>query len=233
MESTEQLEQHVNQLRNTLYEFEKKMERKFSIEEWRYLLENGLNSLLSTREDTQQVISSVSIRMKKRPSRWNLSSGVVYAIPLPRLGGYGYAEMRISQDENHETGKIESMDYIQYYNLRTERILSLQELDQKNPETCIIIDTGYYGITEGEWIVLGKRHREKETFETPLLFGSVPSLNSDGENYYVTRGINGERMFVEEEKAREVINPSATCGDLSAVYKYEERLKIMNDFKNS
>lgn len=56
MESTEQLEQHVNQLRNTLYEFEKKMERKFSIEEWRYLLENGLNSLLSTREDTQQII---------------------------------------------------------------------------------------------------------------------------------------------------------------------------------
>jgi len=40
-------------------------------------------------------------------------------------------------------------------------------------------------------------------------------------------------MFVEEEKARAVINPSATCGDLSAVYKYEERLKIMNDFKNS
>ncbi|QZY88136.1 hypothetical protein [Exiguobacterium acetylicum] len=233
MESTEQLEQHVNQLRNTLYEFEKKMERKFSIEEWRYLLENGLNSLLSTREDTQQMISKLSIRTKKRPIRWNLTSGVVYAIPLPRLGGYGYAEMRISQDENHETGKIESMDYIQYYNLRTERILSLQELDQKNPETCIIIDTGYYGITEGEWIVLGKRHREKETFETPLLFGSVPSLNSDGENYYVTRGINGERMFVEEEKAREVINPSATCGDLSAVYKYEERLKIMNDFKNS
>ncbi len=233
MESTEQLEQHVNQLRNTLYEFEKKMERKFSIEEWRYLLENGLNSLLSTREDTQQMISKLSIRTKKRPIRWKLTSGVVYAIPLPRLGGYGYAEMKISQDENHETGKIEPMGYIQYYNLRTERILSLQELDQKNPEACIIIDTGYYGITEGEWIVLGKRHREKETFETPLLFGSVPSLNSDRENYYVTRGINGERMFVEEEKAREVINPSATCGDLSAVYKYEERLKIMNDFKNS
>ncbi|WP_215147839.1 hypothetical protein [Exiguobacterium sp. s91] len=233
MESNEQLEQHVNQLRNTLYEFEKKMEHKFSIEEWRYLLENGLNSLLSTREDTQQMISKLSIRSKKRPIRWKLTSGVVYAIPLPRLGGYGYAEMRISKDENHETGKIKSMDYIQYYNLRTERILSLQELDQKNPETCIIIDTGYYGITEGEWIVLGKRHREKETFETPLLFGSVPSLNSDEENYYVTRGINGKRMFVEEEKARSVINPSATCGDLSAVYKYEERLKIMNDFKNS
>jgi len=192
-----------------------------------------LNSLLSTREDVQQMISKVSIRTKKRPARWKLSSGVVYAIPLPQLGGYGYAEVRVSQDENHETGKLESMDYIQYYNLRTEKILTLHELDQKNPETCIIIDTGYYWITKGEWIVLGKRHREKETFETPLLFGSVPCLNSDEENYYITRGTYGERIFVEEEKARAVINLSATCGDLSAVYKYEERLKIMNDFKNS
>ena len=233
MESTEQLEQHVNQLRNTLYEFEKKMERKFSIEEWRYLLENGLNSLLSTREDTQQMISKLSIRTKKRATRWKLSSGVVYAIPLPRLGGYGYAEMRISQDENHETGKIESMDYIQYYNLRTERILSLQELDQKNPETCIIIDTGYYGITKGEWIILGKRHREKETFKTPLLFGSVPSLDFDEEYYYITRGIYGERVFVEEEKARAVINPSGTWGDRAAVYEFEDRLKELNDFRNT
>ena len=67
MESTEQLEQHVNQLRNTLYEFEKKMDREFSIEEWRYLLDNGLNSLLSTREDVQQMISKLSIRTKKGP----------------------------------------------------------------------------------------------------------------------------------------------------------------------
>jgi len=187
-----------------------------------------LNSLLSTREDVQQMISKVSIRTKKRPARWKLSSGVVYAIPLPQLGGYGYAEVRVSQDENHETGKLESMDYIQYYNLRTEKILTLHELDQKNPETCIIIDTGYYGITKGEWIVLGKRHREKGTFETPILFGGVPSLESDEENYYVTRGTYGERKFVEEEEARAVINPSATCGDLSAMYKYEERLKVIN-----
>ncbi|MCQ4090551.1 hypothetical protein [Exiguobacterium sp. LL15] len=131
MENKEQLELYVNQLRNTLYEFEKKMDHEFSVEEWCYLLEHGLNSLLSTRIDEQQLISRVSIRMKKKPSRWNLSSGVVYAIPLPRLGGYGCAEMRISKDENHETGKLESMDYIQYYNLRTERILSLHELDKK------------------------------------------------------------------------------------------------------
>ena len=131
MKNKEQLELFVNQLRSTLQEFEKRVDHEFLIEEWRYLLEHGLNSLLSTRKDEQQVISSVSIRMKKKPSRWNLSSGVVYAIPLPRLGGYGYAEMRISKDENHETGKLESMDYIQYYNFRTERILSLHELDKK------------------------------------------------------------------------------------------------------
>lgn len=65
MKSNEQLEQHINQLRNTLHEFEKKMDREFSIEEWQYLLENGLNSLLSTREDTQQMISKLSIRTKK------------------------------------------------------------------------------------------------------------------------------------------------------------------------
>lgn len=175
------------------------------------------------------MISKLSIRTKKRPTRWKLSSGVVYAIPLPRLGGYGYAEMRISQDENHETGKLEAMKYIQYYNIRTETILSLQELDEKNPNLCIIMDTGYYGIAEGEWIVLGKQHREEGTLVTPLLFGSVPSLVSDEENYYITRGIYVERIFIDEEEAKSVINPSATCGDLSAVYKYEERLKEIND----
>ncbi|WP_214721363.1 hypothetical protein [Exiguobacterium sp. s192] len=229
LKSKDQLEQHVNQFRNTLYQFEKEVDYEFSVDEWRYLLEHGLNSLLSTRKDEQKMISNVSIRTKKRPSRWKLSSGVVYAIPLPRLGGYGYAEMRVSKDENHETGQLDSMKYIQYYNIRTETMLSLQELDEKKSDPCIIIDTGYYGITEGEWTVLGKRHREEETFETPLLFGSVPSLDSDEEHYYITRGIYGERFFVEEEEARLVINPSGTCGDLSAVYKYEERLKEINN----
>ncbi|MCT4780602.1 MULTISPECIES: hypothetical protein [Exiguobacterium] len=229
LKSKDQLEQHVNQFRNTLYQFEKEMDYEFSVNEWRYLLEHGLNSFLSTRKDEQQMISNVSIRTKKRPSRWKLSSGVVYAIPLPRLGGYGYAEMRVSKDENHETGKLESMDYIQYYNLRTETMLSLQELDEKHPDPCIIMDTGYYGITEGEWTVLGKRHREEGTFETPLLFGSVPSLDSDEEYYYITSGIYGERFFVDEEEAQSIINPSATCGDLSAVYKYEKRLKEINN----
>lgn len=226
MESNEQLEQHVNQLRNTLYEFEKKMERKFSIEEWRDLLENGLNSLLSTREDTQQMISKLSIRSKKRPIRWKLTSGVVYAIPLPRHGGYGYAEMRISKDENHETGKLVSMDYIQYYNLRTERILSLHELDKKNPEPCIVIRTGYYGIKNGEWIVLGRRHREEGTFSTPLLFDT---LESNDEEYFITKGLWGEKIFVDEKEAKAVVNPYGSSGDIAAVYYYEERLKKIND----
>lgn len=191
LKSKDQLEQHVNQFRNTLYQFEKEVDYEFSVDEWRYLLEHGLNSLLSTRKDEQKMISNVSIRTKKRPSRWKLSSGVVYAIPLPRLGGYGYAEMRVSKDKNHETGQLDSMKYIQYYNIRTETILSLQELDEKNPDPCIIMDTGYYGITEEEWTVLGKRHREEE--------------------------------------ARLVINPSGTCGDVAAVYEYEERLKEIND----
>ncbi|WP_214749510.1 MULTISPECIES: Imm26 family immunity protein [unclassified Exiguobacterium] len=208
------------------------MERKFSIEEWRYFLENGLNSLLSTREDTQQMISKLSIQTKKRATRWKLSSGVVYVIPLPRLGGYGYAEIRVSKDKNFESGEINSMKYVQYYNLRTETILSLYELDQKKPETCIIMDTGQQGIREGEWKTIGKRHRE-ETFETPLLFGSVPSLDSDEEYYYITRGIFGERMFVEEEKARAVINPSGAWGDRAAVYEFEDRLKELNDFRNT
>lgn len=229
LKSKDQLEQHVNQFRNTLYQFEKEVDYEFSVDEWRYLLDHGLNSLLSTRKDEQKMISNVSIRTKKRPSRWKLSSGVVYAIPLPRLGGYGYAEMRVSKDKNHETGQLDSMKYIQYYNIRTETMLSLQELDEKNPDPCIIMDTGYYGITEGEWTVLGKRHREEETFETPLLFGSVPSLDSDEEYYYITRGIYGERFFVDEEEAQSVINPSGTCGDLAAVYEYEERLKEIND----
>lgn len=226
MESTEQLELYVNQLRNTLQEFEKKMDHEFSVEEWCYLLKHELNSLLSTRKDEQQVISSVSIRMKKKLSRWNLSSGVVYAIPLPRLGGYGYAEMRISQDENHETGKIESMDYIQYYNLRTERIFSLQELDKKNPEPCIVIRTGYYGIKNGEWIVLGRRHREEGAFSTPLLFDT---LESNDEEYFITKGLWGEKIFVDEKEAKAVVNPYGSSGDIAAVYKYEERLKEIND----
>lgn len=226
MESTEQLEQHVNQLRNTLYEFEKKMDREFSIEEWRYLLDNGLNSLLSTREDVQQMISKLSIRTKKKPIRWNLSSGVVYAIPLPRLGGYGYAEMRISKDENYETGKLESMDYIQYYNLRTERILSLHELDKKNPEPCIVIRTGYYGIKNREWIVLGGRHREEGTFSTPLLFDT---LESNDEEYFITKGLWGEKNFVDEKEAKAVVNPYGSSGDIAAIYYYEERLKEIND----
>lgn len=215
MESTEQLEQHVNQLRNTLYEFEKMMEHKFSIEGWRYLLESGLNSLLSTREDVQQMVSKVSIRTKKRPARWKLSSGVVYAIPLPRLGGYGYAEMRVSQDENHETGKLESMDYIQYYNLRTEKILTLHELDQKSPEPCIVIRTGYYGIREGEWIVLGRRYREEGTFLTPLLFDT---LESNDEKYFITKGLWGEKIFVDEKEAKATVNPYGSSGDIAAVY---------------
>ncbi|MGN7854078.1 hypothetical protein [Exiguobacterium acetylicum] len=226
MESTEQLELYVNQLRNTLQEFEKKMDHEFSVEEWCYLLKHELNSLLSTRKDEQQVISSVSIRMKKKLSRWNLSSGVVYAIPLPRLGGYGYAEMRISQDENHETGKIESMDYIQYYNLRTERIFSLQELDKKNPEPCIVIRTGYYGIKNGEWIVLGRRHREEGAFSTLLLFDT---LESNDEEYFITKGLWGEKIFVDEKEAKAVVNPYGSSGDIAAVYKYEERLKEIND----
>lgn len=226
MESNEQLEQHVNQLRNTLYEFEKKMERKFSIEEWRYLLKHALDSLLSTREDEEKDISTLSIRTKKRATRWKLSSGVVYAIPLPRLGGYGYAEMRISKDENHETGKIESMDYIQYYNLRTERILSLHELDKKNPEPCIVIRTGYYGIKSGEWIVLGRRHREEGTFSTPLLFDT---LESNDEEYFITKGLWGEKIFVDEKEAKAVVNPYGSSGDIAAVYKYEDRLKEIND----
>ncbi|WP_368915090.1 hypothetical protein [Exiguobacterium acetylicum] len=226
LENKEQLELYVNQLRNTLQEFEKKMDHEFSVEEWCYLLEHGLNSLLSTRKDEQQVISSVSIRMKKKPLRWNLSSGVVYAIPLPRLGGYGYAEMRISKDENHETGKLESMDYIQYYNLRTERILSLHELDKKNPEPCIVIRTGYYGIKNGEWIVLGRRHREEGTFSTPLLFDT---LESNDEEYFITKGLWGEKIFVDEEEAKAVVNPYGSSGDIVAVYKYEDRLKEIND----
>ena len=233
MKSKEELEQHVNQLRSVFYEFEKRIDHEFSIEEWSYLLEHGLNSLLSTRKDEKQTVSKVSIRTKKKPIRWNLSSGVVYAIPLPRLGGYGYAEMRISKDENFETGKLDSMKYVQYYNLRTERILSLHELDQKNPETCIIMDTGQHGIKGGEWKTIGKRHREEETFETPLLFGSVPSVDSDEEFYYITRGIYGERVFVEEEKAQSVINPSGTWGDRAAVYEFEDRLKELNNFKNT
>lgn len=226
MENKEQLELYVNQLRNTLHEFEKKMDHEFFVEEWRYLLEHGLNSLLSTRKDEQPVISSVSIRMKKKPSRWNLSSGVVYAIPLPRLGGYGYAEMKISQDENHETVKIESMNYIQYYNLRTERILSLHELDKKNPEPCIVIRTGYYGIKNGEWIVLGRRHQEDGTFSTPLLFDT---LESNDEEYFITKGLWGEKIFVDEKEAKAVVNPYGSSGDIAAVYKYEERLKEIND----
>ena len=226
MESSEQLEKHINQLRDALHEFEKKMDREFSIEEWQYLLENGLNSLLSTREDVQQMISKLSIRTKKRPARWKLSSGVVYAIPLPRLGGYGYAEMRVSQDENHETGKLESMDYIQYYNLRTEKILTLHELDQKNPEPCIVIRTGYYGIREGEWIVLGRSHREEGTFSTPLLFDT---LESNDEEYFITKGLWGEKIFVDEKEAKAVVNPYGSSGDIVAVYEYEERLKEIND----
>ena len=233
MKNKEQLELYVNQLRGALCEFEKKMDHEFSIEEWRYLLQYGLDSLLSTREDEQKVISNLSIRTKNKPVRWNLSSGIVYAISLPRLGGYGYAEMRVSKDKNFETGKLDSMKYVQYYNLRTETILSLHELDQKNPETCIIMDTGQQGIRGGEWKAIGKRHREEETFETPLLFGSVPSLDSDEEYYYITRGIYGKRMFVEEKKAQSVINPSGTWGDRAAVYKFEDRLKELNDFKNT
>ncbi|QZY88137.1 hypothetical protein [Exiguobacterium acetylicum] len=226
MKNKEQLELYVNQLRNTLQEFEKKMDNEFSVEEWCYLLEHGLNSLLSTRKDEQQVISSVSIRMKEKPSRWNLSSGVVYAIPLPRLGGYGYAEMRISKDENHETGKLESMDYIQYYNLRTERILSLHELNKKNPEPCIVIRTGHYGIKNREWIVLGRRHREEGTFSTPLLFDT---LESNDEEYFITKGLWGEKIFVDEKEAKAVVNPYGSSGDIAAVCKYEERLKEIND----
>ncbi|WP_026829678.1 hypothetical protein [Exiguobacterium antarcticum] len=222
----EELEKHVNQFRNTLYQFEKEVNYEFSVDEWRYLLEHGLNSLLSIRKDEQQMISNVSIRTKKRPSRWKLSSGVVYAIPLPRLGGYGYGEMRVSKDENHETGKLEFMDYIQYYNLRTEKVLTLHELDRKNPESCIVIRTGYYGIKEGEWIVLGKRHREEGTFLTPLFFDT---LESNEEEYFITKGLWGSRVFVNEKEAKAVINPYGSSGDVAAVYEYEERLKEIND----
>ncbi|AHA31347.1 MULTISPECIES: Imm26 family immunity protein [Exiguobacterium] len=228
MKNKEQLELYVNQLRSTLQEFEKRVDHEFLIEEWRYLLEHALDSLLSTREDEEKDISTLSIRTKKKPVRWNLSSGIVYAIPLPRLEGYGYAEIGVSKDKNFESGEINSMKYVQYYNLRTETILSLYELDQKKPETCIIMDTGQQGIREEEWKTIGKRHRE-ETFETPLLFGSVPSLDSDEEYYYITRGIYGERVYVEEEKARAVINPSGTWGDRAAVYEFEDRLKEIND----
>ncbi len=43
LENKEQLELYVNQLRNTLQEFEKKMDHEFSVEEWGYLLEQWTN----------------------------------------------------------------------------------------------------------------------------------------------------------------------------------------------
>ncbi|MDI3235124.1 hypothetical protein QK289_08915 [Exiguobacterium antarcticum] len=180
LKSKDQLEQHVNQFRNTLYQFEKEMDYEFSVNEWRYLLEHGLNSFLSTRKDEQQMISNVSIRTKKRPSRWKLSSGVVYAIPLPRLGGYGYAEMRVSKDENHETGKLESMDYIQYYNLRTETMLSLQELDEKHPDPCIIMDTTELPKGNGQYSEngIGKKGLSKRRYFLGVYLAWIPMKNT-------------------------------------------------------
>jgi len=65
LKNKEQLELYVNQLRSTLQEFEKRVDHEFLIEEWRYLLEHALDSLLSTREDEEKDISTLSIRTKK------------------------------------------------------------------------------------------------------------------------------------------------------------------------
>lgn len=223
----ENKEERINDLRRSLYQFEERAGLSYSPEEWAEMLQHALDSLISTHDLEAQTIAKLSIRTKKRSSRWMFAEGNVYAIPLEALGGYGYAELRNSNDLDEISGKVGKIQYVQYYNLHTQKVLSLQQLDEINPEPCIVIHTGTQGITSREWPYIGRRYRERGTFVTPRLYGSVPNFGSDQEDYYIADGIYGKRRFVSEEEARQVVNPAGTSGDFAAVYKYEQLLKSL------
>jgi len=140
------------------------LRRKPTVQELERLLEiallTRLDELFEGMDELE--ISSVSLKLKKRPKRQPIAVGDYFSVPLPS-GGYGFGRVK-----GIYLTSVLLVEFLQAY---SETPMSVSELRNRRPlfeGLC-----GYLGLAEWHWRVLGNipvrnvvpREKEKAELE--------------------------------------------------------------------
>ncbi|SEN51819.1 Imm26 family immunity protein [Lihuaxuella thermophila] len=155
---------------------------------------------------------------KKKVKKIKYKPGDLFAIPLNDGEVYGYGMVCTG-------GKPMEDVYIEYYNIFTDNIISINQFKRLKKEVVFTLLSGVAGILDNEWKKIGSIPFDESKYQIPDFYDKM-----HGDVYYISKGAANNpdaRIFpVTKEEALKVKNPDGLIGSgIIEEWLYEEYLK--------